>query len=86
MRENNQTSAQVADALGVSTRSVFRYISGDKNPNEVSMRKLEDLTRGEVTRLDFIGDCTQTRIDYLARASEALHDKTDAELLSIITA
>lgn len=47
--------AQMAEKLGVTLKSVYRYLNAERIPDPVVMEKIVTITRGKVTPNDFYG-------------------------------
>jgi len=55
MSEHRLTTDQVAGKLGCTTRTVGRYLAGERIPDRVAMTAIYKLTEGRVTANDFYG-------------------------------
>lgn len=55
--------------IGVSERSVYRYLRGEREPSLDVMVKIMKQTKGEVTRNDFYEDAV-ARMDRLKRGKK----------------
>ena len=48
------TQAQFARMVGVAPNTVYRWISGERRPDWTTMRRLADITAGEITPDSFL--------------------------------
>ena len=54
MRKSKMTVAEFADAIGVSTMTVYRYLSGERRPSWEILPKIVAATGGKVTADSFL--------------------------------
>ena len=57
IRAQGFTQRAVARRLGVSPSTLSRLLKGERSPSASLMRRVYELTRGEVTPMDLVGLC-----------------------------
>ena len=55
IRAQGVTQRAVARQLGVSPSTLSRLLKGERSPSASLMRRVYELTRGEVTPMDLVG-------------------------------
>lgn len=55
MSKNNVKPEAAATELGVSVRTLYRYLSDERIPDKATMPRIVDYTSGQVTANDFYG-------------------------------
>lgn len=63
LHQNGRGEADFAHALGVTTKAVQTWISGDRIPRPTQMQKIIDETNGAVTPNDFFVGCASPAAD-----------------------
>jgi len=56
LEKDNTTQEQFAETLGVAQATVNRWINGTRMPRPAHMRRIAEVTGGEVTANDFVGE------------------------------